>query len=83
MSVACGFNRIKIHFSDYLENLISRINEVYCSFSIKYRYNDIYCKQPLGLLQSQLLLCCMVSVMSASGYVTSTSIYQNQSSMYS
>ena len=28
-SVACGFNSIKIHFSDYPKSLNSRINEVY------------------------------------------------------
>ena len=28
-SVACGFNRIKIHLSDYPKSLIRRINEVY------------------------------------------------------
>ena len=26
-SVACGFSPIKIHFSDYLKSLISRIND--------------------------------------------------------
>ena len=35
-SVACGFRSIKIDYSDYLESLINRINEVYV-FSIKYR----------------------------------------------
>ena len=29
-SVACGFSSIKIDYSDYLETLISRINEVMC-----------------------------------------------------
>ena len=33
--VACGFSPIKIHFSDYMKSLISRINETYV-FSIKY-----------------------------------------------
>ena len=28
-SVACGFNSIKIDYSDYLNSLFSRINEVY------------------------------------------------------
>ena len=30
--VACGFSTVKIHFSDYLKSLISRINEVYVFF---------------------------------------------------
>ena len=32
-SVACGFSPFKIHFSDYTERLISRINEVYVFFN--------------------------------------------------
>ena len=32
-SVACGFNTIKIHFSDYPKSPISRINEVYVFFN--------------------------------------------------
>ena len=38
--LACDFIPIKIHFSDQLKNLISRINGVYV-FSIKYRYSEI------------------------------------------
>ena len=37
-SVACGFSPIKVHFSDYRKSLLSRINEVYVFFYIKYRY---------------------------------------------
>ena len=32
-SVACGFNSIKIPFSDYPKSLISRMNEVYVFFN--------------------------------------------------
>ena len=39
-SVACGFSYIKIDYSDYPKSLISRINEVYGFFSMKYRYCD-------------------------------------------
>ena len=38
-SVACGFNSIKIDYSDYPKIVNSRKNEVYvCFISIKYRY---------------------------------------------
>ena len=43
-SVACGFSSIEIDYSDYPKSLISRINEVYVFFSIKYRYSDILLK---------------------------------------
>ena len=32
-SVACGISPIKIHISDYLKSLISRINEIYVFFN--------------------------------------------------
>ena len=32
VSVACGFSSIKIEYSDYPKNLISRITEVYGFF---------------------------------------------------
>ena len=35
-SVACGVRSIKIDYSDYPKSFISRINEVYVFFSIKY-----------------------------------------------
>ena len=45
-TVTCGFSPTKIHFSDYLKRLISRINEVYVfSNKIKYRYRDILLKK--------------------------------------
>ena len=73
---ACGFSSIKINYSDYPKSLISKINEVYV-FSLKYHYRDILLKKtltsfkPFVLLQSHLLLCLtviMVSVTSASHY---------------
>ena len=83
-SVACGFSLSKSFFSDYPKSLISRINEVYVFFNIAIFYwkniNFIY----------NCLFCCnhtcycigMVSVTSASSYVTSASRYQSRSSMY-
>ena len=90
-SVACGFSSIKVDYSDYLKSLFSRINEVYV-FSIKYRYSDILLKTYKFYLSS--LFCCnhtcycvnMVSVTSASRYITSAPRYppryQSRSSMY-
>ena len=80
----------KIDYSDYLKSSISRKNEVF--FSIKYRYSDILLKKH-ELHLSRLFRCnhtyyCvnMVSVTSASRYITSASRYhpryQNRSSMY-
>ena len=71
-SVACGFNSIKIEYSDYPKSLISRINEVYVFF------NKISTIKPFVLL-----FCCnhtcycvnMVPVTSASRYITSASRY--------
>ena len=41
-SVPYAFSSIKIDCSDYPKSLISRINEVYVFFSIKYRYSEFY-----------------------------------------
>ena len=71
VSIKCGLSPFEIHFSDYLKCSISRINEVYV-FSIKKIF--IYNRR---LLQSHS----MVSVTSASLYVTSASRYQSRSSM--
>ena len=84
-SVACWFSSIKIDYSEYPESLISRINEVYGVFSIKYRYSDILLKK--HKLHLSRLFCCnhtcyyvnMVSVTSASRY---HSRYQSRYSMY-
>ena len=82
-SVACGFSSIKIDYSDYPKSLISRINEVYVYYLSK--------KHKLHLSR---LFCCnhtcycvnMVSVTSASRYITPASRYhpryQSRSSMY-
>ena len=89
--VACGFSCIKIDYSDYPKNLIRRINEV-MFLLIKYRYNDILLKK--HKLHLSRLFCCnhscycvnMVSVTSASRYITPASRYhpryQSRSSMY-
>ena len=80
-SVACVFCFIRIDYSDYPKSLISRINEVYIFF------------QKLKLYLSRLFCCnhtcyCvnMVSVTSASRYITSASRYhpryQSRSLMY-
>ena len=90
-SVACWFSSIKIHYSD------KRINAVYI-FSIKYSYSNILLgKKHLdftyGILwivvtfyfaAIELTIYCigMVSVTSASRYLTSTSRYQSRPSMY-
>ena len=74
-SVASGFSSIKIDYSDYPKNLISRINDVY-AFSIKYRYSDILLEKHKFI--DNHLFCCnhtcycvnMVSVTSASRYMT-------------
>ena len=86
-SVACGFISIKIDYSDYPKSLISRIN----------RYSDILLKKKnthTHKLHLSRLFCCnhtcycvnMVSVTSASRYITSASRYhlryQSKSSMY-
>ena len=77
-----GSALLKINYSYFPKRLISRINEVYV-FSIKYRYK----------LHLSRLFCCnhtfycvnMVSVTSASRYITSASRYhprsQSRSSM--
>ena len=87
-SVACGFSSIKIDYSDYPKCLISRINEVYVFFN-----SDILLKKK-HKLNLRRLFCCnhtcycvnMVSVTSASRYITSASRYhpryQSRSSMY-
>ena len=94
-SVACGFNSIKIDYSDYLKSLISRIIsriiEIYV-VSIKYRYGDILLKKHY-LHLSHLFCCnhtcycvCIVSVTSGPCYITSASFYhpcyQSRSPMY-
>ena len=89
-SVACGFSPIKIDFSGYPKSLISRINEV-MFFSIKYRHCNILLKKTLTSCKSFVLLqTCygvnMVSVTSASRYITPASRYhqryQSRSWMY-
>ena len=86
-SVAYGFSSIKIHYSDYQKSLISRIYEVYV-FSIKYRYSDILLKKPklhLSCLFCGIHTCyCvnMVSVKSATCYITSVSCYIMLASHY-
>ena len=81
-SVACGFSPVKIHFSDYPKSLISRINK-FMYFSIKYReininfiYNRLFCCNHTCYYVG------VVSVTSASRYVTSLSRYQSRSTMY-
>ena len=92
-SVACGFSSIKIDYSDHPRSLISRTNEVcVVVFSIKYRYSNILLKKHklhLGRMFCSNHTChCvnMVSVTSASRYITSASRYhpryQSRSSMY-
>ena len=76
-SVACGFSSIKIDYSDYPKNLISRINEVEKPKLHLSRWfccnHTCYCVH-------------MVSVTSVSRYITSSSRYhpryQSRSSMY-
>ena len=86
-SVACGFSSLQINYSDYPKSLISRINEVN-SFFFQY-----FVEKTHKLLLSRLFSCnhtcyCvnMVSVTSASRYITSASRYhpryQSRSSMY-
>ena len=82
-SVACGFSPFKIHFSDYTERLISRINEVYV-FSIKYRYHGIgggSSDWQLPLLQrgSHKLFACWVNfhVFFLSSAVFFAAVFQN------
>ena len=84
-SVACGFSPVKIHFSAYLNSLISRINEVYI-FQIKYRY--FIGIKPINFISNHLFCwnhtCyCVgkVSVTSASSFVTPASRYQSRFSM--
>ena len=89
-SVACGFSSVKIQYSD------KRINAVYI-FSIRYSYSDILLEKHIyfiyGILWIVVTACfaaieltidciCMVSVTSASCYVTPTSRYQSRPSMY-
>ena len=85
-TVACVSSPIKIHYFDYPKHFINRINEVY-DFSIKYRKSDI--ERNINFIYNHLFCCnhtcnCvgMVTVMSASHYVTSASYYQSRSSMY-
>ena len=89
-SVACWLSSVKIHYSD------KRINAVYI-FSIKYSYSDILLEKKhldfiYGILWIVVTVCfaaieltiyCngMVSVTSASRYLTSTSRYQSRPSM--
>ena len=85
-SVACEFCPVKINFSDYQKSFVSRINE-FTYFSIRYRYSDILLKN-INFIYNRLLCCnhtfyCvgMVSVTSASRYVTSTSRSPSRYSM--
>ena len=91
-SVACGLSSIKIDYSDCPESLISRINEVNI-FTIKYPYSAILLKQKHKFQLSRLFCynhtcyCVnMVSVTSASSYITPASwyhpCYQSRFSMY-
>ena len=92
-SVACGFNYIKIDYSDYPKSVFSRINEVYV-FSIKYRYSNILLRKNPHYFHLSRLFCCnhtchcvnMVSVTSVSRYISSASRYhsryQSRYSMY-
>ena len=75
-SVACEFSSIKIDNSDYPKSLISRINEVYEFLNKNFAIN------PINFIYNHLICCnhtcyCvnMVSVMSASRYITSASRY--------
>ena len=76
-SVACGFRSIKIDYSDYSKSLISRINEVY-----------VLSKYDLHLSRFFHTCHCvnMVSVTSASRYITPASRYhpryQSRASIY-
>ena len=77
-SVACWFSPIKSLFTDY-PSLISRKNEVYVFFNkISLKQYFIEKNTPTSfltvcLLQSHLLCVCMISVTTASRYVTSAS----------
>ena len=79
-SVACGFSPIKINYSAYLKSLISKINEA-LYFSIKHGYSHILLKKNNFIYNH--LFCCnhtrycvnMVSVTSASRYITPASRY--------
>ena len=86
--MACGSSPIKINYFDYPNHFINRINKYY-DFSLKYRYHgDVLLKKHNSI--SKHLFCCnqtcyyagMVSVTSASRYVTSASHYRSISSMY-
>ena len=78
--VVCGFSSIKTDYSDYPKSLISRINEVYVFSPHKLHLSRLFCCNHT---------CCfvhMVSVTSASRYITSVSRYhpryKSRSSMY-
>ena len=86
--IASGSSNIKFHYSDHPKRFINRINEAYdfsgmytcitsMDFSIKYRYSDILLKKYSGLFCCNHTCYCvaMVSVTSASRYITSASRY--------
>ena len=82
-SVACWFSSIKIDYFEYPKGLISRINDVYV-FLLKKTHKDHLSR----LFRCNHTCYCvnMVSVTSASRYITSASRYhlryQSRSSMY-
>ena len=69
-SVVCGFSLIKIHFFDYPNSLISRLNEVYV---LKKKHNFI---------NNSFFFCNHTSDCVNMVTVTSASRYQIKSSMY-
>ena len=89
--IACGFSSIAIDYSDYLKRLISR-KMMLMYFSLKYRFSGISLKR--HQLHYNCFFCCdhtcycgnMISVTSASFYLTSASRYlprcQSRSLMY-
>ena len=91
-SVACAFSSIKNDYFDYPKSLSSRIKDIYVFFSIKYcyMYSDILLKKTSFKRKFCCIHTCycvnMVSVTSASRYITSTSRYdpryQKRFSMY-
>ena len=74
MTEASGSSPIKINYFDYPKRFINKIIEVY-DFLINYRYSRLFCSNHTYYCVG------MVSVMSATRYVTSTSRYQSRSSM--
>ena len=87
-SVACGLFLVKIHFSDYLKNLIIKIHEDYLYFN-KISLRQYFIENNINFIYN-CLCCCnqtcycvgMVSVTSASRNVTSASRYQSRSTIY-